>query len=245
MPPQSPTHQPLLSVVGDCILSISSRKQLRCLDTQSGQTTWEIAMNGAGDDIANNETFIFIASIFRVRCGHPYTPECDAIEVIAYDISSGEIAWSNVYHGILTIDHMLANESWLRITGGGGHGSYSANIIIDAITGERHQREKSEPSISTSIPLKELLPTVITANKDIVSNVAITDDGYYFITDDAVLWAIDKTTEQVIGKVSFEPASPTLDGWSNDYQVAAQNEIVTAYFGDSQQLFVLHFPSDE
>jgi len=242
LPPQSPTNQPFLSIADGCILLINSQENLRCLDIRSGQIKWEIEIDRYGTDITNNETSIFVATTARIRCaGVAYKPECDAIEVTAYDISSGETAWTNIYNRILTVRHMLANESWLRIVGGGGHGAYKANIIIDAITGERHQREKSEPSISTSIPLKELLPTVIAENKDIVSNVAITDDGYYFITDDAVLWAIDKITEQVIGKVSFEPASPTLDGWSNDYQVAAQNETVAVYFGDSQQVFVLNF----
>jgi hypothetical protein len=87
----------------------------------------------------------------------------------------------------------------------------------------------------------------------IVSNIANDGGVAYFIilepgsswggdsAENAQLVAIDIRTGKMLGSVNFEPPG-IQSGWGNyHYHVAASNDIVLVYLGDSRQLFAFRY----
>jgi len=231
--PQSPAARPFLEIVNDCLLLVDSHNSLQCIDIQSGETHWQKRISASGTNVTSNEDLIFVSSSTRTHCA-TYTPQCDVIKVVAYDVLSGEIRWSNTYEGMGTVTQTSADASTLLIVGGGGHGTYGAKITIDVNTGSSSRKETSpflasyEPSLS--LPTKER----------IVSNTAIANDIAYFIMENTTLSAMDINTEQSLSSANFEPRQSPLT-LGNLFQVAAHNNIVVVYLGDSKQLFTFRF----
>ncbi len=80
-------------------------------------------------------------------------------------------------------------------------------------------------------------------DQNVISNVAIAHDRAYFLTGSAELMAMDVRTGSVVGRVAFIPANVVSDEYG--FYVAASENNVFVYFGDSQQLFAFHFSESE
>jgi outer membrane protein assembly factor BamB len=77
-------------------------------------------------------------------------------------------------------------------------------------------------------------------NENVVSNVAVDHSHAYFLTSAAELVAMDIQTGHVLGKVEFdaENLEPQDD---RGFFVAASDNNVFVYFGDSRRLLAFHF----
>jgi outer membrane protein assembly factor BamB len=76
-------------------------------------------------------------------------------------------------------------------------------------------------------------------DKNVVSNVAVDQSTAYFLTDSAELIARYIRTGRVVGKVEFAPKDITAED-DRGFYVAADDNHVFVYFGDSRQLFALN-----
>ncbi len=86
-------------------------------------------------------------------------------------------------------------------------------------------------------------PYNLTHAERIVSNVAFANDIVYFLTQDAQLRALDIYTGEILGTVQFDPSLFELgvNIVNERFDVAASNDIVLIYFGDSWQIFAFRF----
>lgn len=81
--------------------------------------------------------------------------------------------------------------------------------------------------------------------KDVLSNVTVDSSTAFFLTSDIKLIAIDIETGEILDQMVFT-SNLIQDGTSDiHYFVAASNNIVLVYLGDSQQLFAFRFLSRE
>jgi len=94
---------------------------------------------------------------------------------------------------------------------------------------------------------------VLWTQRDVISNIAVSNGIAYFIqmengiwgghnTLDAQLFAVDVQTGETLSTLHFEP-SKIRSGY--EYLVAASDDIVLMYLGDSSQLTALRFSPDE
>ena len=72
--------------------------------------------------------------------------------------------------------------------------------------------------------------------EDVISNIAVSQDHVYFITSDASLLVINIETGKLLEEVSFGPEI-TDKPYPTTFLVAAEEDWLIVYFGDSQQLF--------
>jgi outer membrane protein assembly factor BamB len=86
-------------------------------------------------------------------------------------------------------------------------------------------------------------PDTLEHSERVVSNVAVSNDIVYFLTQNAQLRALDIQTGQLLGAQDFVPSLFDLNTNITNYKfdVAAANEVVTVYFGDSWQLLTFRF----
>ena len=82
--------------------------------------------------------------------------------------------------------------------------------------------------------------TVWQSDVDVVSNVALDGSTLFFLTPSAELVALDMYTGQVVGSVQFMAPEIQL-GEDSGFFVAAADDTVFTYLGDSRQLFSFHF----
>ena len=80
-------------------------------------------------------------------------------------------------------------------------------------------------------------------DQNVISNVAVANNRAYFLTGLAELVAMDVWTGSVVGRVTFAPVNIVADEYG--FYVAASENNVFVYFGDSQQLFAFRFSADE
>ncbi len=86
----------------------------------------------------------------------------------------------------------------------------------------------------------------------VVSNVAVGGDVIYFLTDETKLLAVETQTGKILGSLQFTPSfaekyPPTLsqnfDFLNTSIYIAANNDVVAVYFGDTNQVSVFRFPN--
>ena len=75
----------------------------------------------------------------------------------------------------------------------------------------------------------------------VISNLAISDEIVYYLTENAKLHAVDIYTGDKLDAVSFESKITEADLVNRNFMVAADEGIVVIYMGDSQQMFSLKF----
>ena len=82
--------------------------------------------------------------------------------------------------------------------------------------------------------------TIWETENNVISNVAKNESTAFYLTTSAELVALDLYTGQKMGSVQFMISEIQL-GSDRGYFVAAADDTVFAYFGDSRQLFSFHF----
>lgn len=234
-------REPLLLVQNDCVVvvdieasfvaSLSKPSVLKCLNLATGEIKWQVEDVGV-HAATHNSRFIFVAtgrSLLKEDCA---SRECDVLTVEAYDIDTGQLAWSESYQGLQVVDQIVADESIVGIRGGGGHGAYTTALSIDVETGERLSYveipEASGPDYQALLALAE-------SRGDVVSNLEVEDGIIYFMTADATLWALEEESGRLAGRVDLAPDLFLLV--SNIYYIVAKDGIVAVYLDDSKQLF--------
>jgi outer membrane protein assembly factor BamB len=73
------------------------------------------------------------------------------------------------------------------------------------------------------------------------SNIAVDNSILYYLTLNGQLMAVNAETGQLLATLDFTPNTPLADPYERGYYVAAHNGMVAVYFGDSRELFLLHF----
>ena len=115
---------------------------------------------------------------------------------------------------------------------------YPPPIFMDGIFIVRAGAKLSAIDVSTG----EVIWEYDEAN--VIGNITLGEEhAVYFLTESG-LFAVDFYTGQVLGNVTFISES-TLGRLPNAYSIAASNDIVVAYFGDSHQLFAFRFSPSE
>lgn len=237
LPPQIDNARPFLDIQGNCILMIDNHSVLNCLNLESGDLMWQTQVSHYGSNAVSNEFAVFIPSPRRDKTCSVFTPQCESIEVIAYDVSSGRIKWSKIYQGIGVVTQMSADKTTIDLIGGGGHGTYDATLTIDAETGSLLRYQEQAPFISPPQPTK-IVPDFLKNREDVVSNLASMDGTIYFLTEGATLWAVNETTGTVLGTANFQPEQSPLIAL-DPYEVAVKDGTIAVYLSDSRQLFAL------
>ncbi len=106
-------------------------------------------------------------------------------------------------------------------------------------------RQNEGTSLGKILALNEQHGDVVwETENDVVSNVAVNDSTAFFLTSSAKLFAIDVETGQKIGFVQFAKGDVQL-AESRGFFVAANEEDVFVYMGDSRQLFSFRFLPDD
>lgn len=234
-------NEPFLTLDKECTIfleRVSSpwQHRIKCVHTTTGETEWESILDGLINAAANNSSYIFLVFYQRPPPGCRPIPECDSVRVTAYDITSGQTRWSEVFQGIGGVSQIDADESLVHIRGGGGHGAYVAAFSIEASTGQRVAYQGRRPE---SRPLHQELSKLV--GQDVVGNIVVSDGAVYFSTDDATLWALSEETEELLGKVRFAIDDPSFIESRDAFHIVAQGQIVLLYFRDSRQLFAFRW----
>ncbi len=79
-------------------------------------------------------------------------------------------------------------------------------------------------------------------NDKYVTNIALGDNLIYSIRDDATIVGLEYQTGEIVGTVEMNPSRTYQDdvelGHNTDYFIAASDEFVVAYYGNSRELIV-------
>lgn len=221
-------------------------------DLLTDEVKWEVPLQNRTSAISSNSHHIYsswyIGTPDRkppgLECGGmigdpKWDPGCDAIQVDAFDMVSGDITWSQVYTSMASIAHMFADDSLLKISGSGGQGAYEADLTIDAFTGDlmvgKDFEEFSKPDYAP------LLFAVRISPSSIVSNFAAGEGIVYFLTTNGELWAVDESEGMILGKQRFAGAENQTMSVLGNFRVTAEKNIVVVYLDDSRQLFAFRF----
>lgn len=107
---------------------------------------------------------------------------------------------------------------------------------------------KRDHSIIQLTALDKIDGTILwQGDREIKSNIAVSGDIIYFVTDDLELLALDSRTGAVRGQANFLPRpeeTPAPPGSPLVYTiVSVNNGKVMVYLGSSRQLFLFRFPS--
>jgi hypothetical protein len=233
--------EPFLAHDRECVIfleRVSSpwQHKIKCVHVTTGDIQWESSLEGLINAAVNNSSYIFVVFYQRPPPGCRPIPKCDSVRVTAYDITSGQMKWSEVFQGIGGVSQIDADESLVHVRGGGGHGAYVAAFSIEASTGQRVASQTRRPE---SQPLHQELSKLV--GKDVVGNIVVNEGIIYFSTDDTTLWALSEETKEVLGKVSFAIDDPSFPARGDAFHIAAQGQTVLLYFKDSQQLFAFRW----
>lgn len=149
------------------------------------------------------------------------------LNLVATDLHSGEQNWTQSFEGGFEKTPVFAEGLVLVVTFGG------QLFALHQPTGE--------------IVWNTEIPNSLVHSERIVSNVTVVDEVVYYLTQDAQLRVVNMNTGELISTVEFTPSLFTLQTDVNNYRydIAADNDLVAVYFGDSDQLFVFRFLPSE
>lgn len=218
---------------------------LQCLDTMTGHVRWQSALTtDAIAAVTRNSDFVFVVfsqgSVFNCP-----EPECDTIKIAAFEIETGNVKWSEIYHGLGAISQIIAEDEVVHVRGGGGHGAWATAFSFVADTGERLSDRGPWPAIGRvdSHKYYDLPHSFFEGEVVIVSNVVKDNGIIYYLTNNAILWAFAEDTKEILGQVYFKPNEPRLVT-ADRYFITAREEVVV-YLGGSGQLFAFAFSPNE
>ena len=109
-------------------------------------------------------------------------------------------------------------------------------ILVRLRTGYLYVLESSTGTVVWSTPHTE--------EDKLASHVAVSNGVVYFLSKDAHLRALDVYTGTLLGEVKIGSSLlelPEHDYFNFPFEVAASNDRILVYFGDTQQLFGFHF----
>ncbi len=235
-------HEFFIQVVDNNLMILSTHpgSTLKKIDLLTGNIIWETPLPAYVDAMTNDFQHVYVSWYLGTSYKRPsdatceiefWEPRCDAIQIESYNIEAGDLAWSRIYTGMVTIDHMLVDTSLIRLIGTGGKGAYEADFTIDTITGDY-----ASPVNIMQSDYEDVFALKNIGLVDVVSNISSSNGIIFYITKDGVLWAIEEKTNVIVGTVSFEPKEYPLK--QNDgYKIVVENNIVVVYLHKSQQLF--------
>jgi len=177
-------------------------------------STGSITTSSSYDDIGY--------STFLVKNNTAYWQQWP-LNLVATNLQSGERNWIQSFEGGFEKTPVFAEDLIFVVTFGG------QLFVLDEATGE---------IVWHTEPLNSL-----THPERIVSNITIADAVVYYLTQDSQLRALNIDTGEVIGAIEFTPSLFTLGTNVKNYRydVAANDNFVAVYFGDSDQLFSFFF----
>jgi outer membrane protein assembly factor BamB len=212
--------------------------QLQSLYLFNGDVLWQAgipaSIHGRPWAIVSNARFIYIGFLDSPAEGYQFE-ERGSVRLAAYDIESGDLVWNRVYQGLAIITSISATgQEEVTFGGGFGHTGVPVEYTIDAQTGDVISYHIMGLSASQlhSLPLS--------LDREVVSNIALSKGILFFLTEDALLWAVDEDTGEILGSVQFTPNNLRFNV-PYDHHVAATSEFVIVYLGDSRQLFAFRF----
>ena len=218
------------------------RFYLTAFDLETGQTNWKTVVKMGGiSEFRGNSSSIFVVGRGPepplASCS-PDLKYCESAQISAYDIETGEEMWSKLQSNMHSAGVFCANDEIVSIRGAATRSTYSQEVSLDALTGDK-------------IPFQDLYPDA--TNSDVETPRDITRlvkqmgfDGFlgdyvkndsflFFLTrPDRTLWILDLTTSEIVGKAEFtgEPLA------MSQFEIFVFNEYVVVILGDSQQVFV-------
>ncbi len=238
-------REPFLVLNNKCVIFFGKhitdeQYSLQCLDTLTGDLDWKTELTGIAATVTANTDSIFVV-LYQGSVNQCNEQKCDTVLVQAYERETGNIKWEETYEGISTISRIFADDEFVNIKGGGGHGAYTTAFSFIADTGEQLEYQGNnlkfvQDDFYDDMPRSE--------QERIISNIANDDDTLYYLTYTAILLAKKIEDSKVLGNVYFELNTPALDGTDN-YLVAVTEDIVVVYLGGSGQIFSFRFASDE
>lgn len=203
---------------------------LQRINATNGKIVWQQELEGIVTEVTNNAKYVFIAFSTQI---HPAFDSVNnlvkpgAIKVTAFDIESGTVVWSGLYHGFSFTSYMDANEEIVAIHGHNGHSSFPDDIYIDAQTGDVTEEklvgfgsEKELPSalsakgirsrrwgelsdgnlvVSTGIGIYAYNPRTESTLWELRTGLVVTD---FAVDQDAVFFLTDDATLWAVDEIS-------------------------------------------
>ena len=231
----------------------TSKLMLTSFDQNSGEVLWQTPINFKNSyALGDNSKNIFIVTEDANPSDEAHkscdssAPSCNILKITAIDALSGAEVWTASQGNIRLADRLYVDDDIISVTGFGNYGSTDAKYSFDPATGQKLTEYQSGLTKSSNESNIDELVTRASLNpEDVVSNYAENEGYVFFLTRDGLLWALEKSNGEVVGKVKFshEPFLLLADNYQRGVSVAVTNNTVVVYLGDSEQLFSFRFSS--
>lgn len=218
---------------------------LTSFELNTGKIQWQTLLDYNELALGNNSKNIIAVAQETERCTPDERGYCDAVRISSYSIATGEEEWVSYHDNMNSAATISVNDELVSISGFATRSDFREEISIAADTGEKLVFQDIRPDTS-NYSLKINLGLLGFDEVDIVSNYEI-DGGYLFFltSQDNSLWVVDQNSPKIVGQVKFGGASFNEGNNVNEFAIASDDNIVTVYLGDSQQLLVFRFLPDE
>ena len=237
-------HKQMVVPVWNGKIPIFTRVYLTGFDLDTGQTNWRTQLNKINYSIGGNSSNVFVVE----RGPEPPLNSCssdlhycEAAKILAYDTQTGEEVWSTLQSNMYSADTLCVNDEIVSIVGIATRSDYQEKVSLDANTGAKipYQSLPLTTAISNYETNRLTFEKLGIDELDIRSQYIVESKNLYFLTNhDRALWIIDKDTAEVVGKAEFSGEPFQGDRFSREYMIMTDDEYVTVYLADSQQLFL-------
>lgn len=142
--------------------------------------------------------------------------------LLAYDHTTGRELWRHGSNGFEGEPYFDGNTIYVRTF-------YGQIQALHTLTGRLLWETKR--------------PTSLIDAERVVSNFSVTEQYLFYLTQDAQLRMLNKSTGELVGKVNFSNSLFLLEDDIAEYyfEVAADSNYVAVFFADSWQIFVFRF----
>jgi hypothetical protein len=231
-------------------IPLFQRFYLTAFDLETGQTNWKTVIKMGGiSKFRGNSSSIFVVGRGPEPPFASCSPDlnyCESAQISAYGIETGEEMWSKLQSNMHSAGVFCANDEIVSIRGAATRSTYSQEVSLDALTGDK-------------IPFQDLCPDATNLDAETPRDISrlleqmgfdgfsgdYVKQGHYLIfltRPDKTLWILDRTTLEITGKAEFS-GEPLSKGSIHQFAVASVNEYIVIILGDSQQVFVFrHLP---
>lgn len=234
----------------------NSRAYLRSYSIYDGSINWQSKIQWQTKTIGKNDDYIYVFTGQGTKPRSQYKSysyckqnhsHCYYLEIIAFDIQYGKEAWANAYANMQWVEKLSINNEKLNIIGDRPRNpSPITELVVNAQTGETLIEPPSFSSPrSHNDAFADILSTLNLTLDDIVGEIFNEGEYIFFLTQtEPSLWAVNKSTREVEGKVQF--LGESFRNYDNKYEekgfaISKYGDLIIIYLGDSEQLFTFRF----
>lgn len=208
-------------------------------DLTNGNLKWRHVLSRDGSTLAIGKS---VDSIFTIsnKCARG-DQKCGNSEIAKHNLATGEIFWSVQHSDVYPTSALSIDQNKINVV---GHyaGMHFSEHSIDTETGEflsEFSGIEHDPA-SFSISYGTIPKVLGYEPHEIVGNIVSFDNYLAFLAKkESSLLIVDKDSREIVGSVKFSGSPFSLR--ANDFKLAANDNIVAVYLGDSEQLFAFKF----